>query len=389
MKRFFIKALGIIMVIGIPFTSFADKTIEVKEDIVDEKEEKTDLEKRAAIEEKVKPEIERVFGKDSEKYFRLVGSYYWENNHLKLGIKYSALTSEEKKEVESLKENLKSVKGFTLVGVKYSMKEQKEISELVEKAYLEEGGKEPFEISIGGRGAKVVLNIKSIEESIREKLKQEFKDKLIIRVDNNLEKPSIDDEVLPFIDLEKDAWYTDTIVDLYNANLLKGYEDKTIKPENLITREEAAMIASEIIQIPVMEEKKYDKNDFIDVDKDRWSYNAIKILRDYEIIKGRTEKEFFPKELLTREEAVVIADRILGFREIPRMEDSANINFTDKDDISDWAIDSIESLNYNKYIQDIQGYEDGSFRPKNNINRAEFFKIMNEIRKGIIRQNNK
>ena len=192
-------------------------------------------------------------------------------------------------------------------------------------------------------------------------------------------------------DVSEDAWYFESVNSLSLKGYIKGYPNGDFKPDNNITREEMAEISYRVANAPYIEIEKDgvtshttslypSKPMFKDVEEGRWSYEAIRFLNDASIVKGRTEDEFFPEALLTREEAAVMADRILSMRMVPLMEvEDAGI-YKDDADISDWAKNSVKDLARNGIIT---GYEDGTFRPKENITRAELTEIMSKVLKSI------
>ena len=83
----------------------------------------------------------------------------------------------------------------------------------------------------------------------------------------------------------------------------------------------------------------------------------------YAYITGYSDGSFRPYEFITRQEAAVIVCRLTDIA-------SDNVYKKFKDVGADnWSYDAVERL-YNMGI--ISGYDDGSFRPEENITRAEF-----------------
>ena len=58
-------------------------------------------------------------------------------------------------------------------------------------------------------------------------------------------------------------------------------------------------------------------------------------------------------------------------------ENGAEGSFTDFNDISDYAVSAVKAMSEKGYIN---GYEDGTFRPKNPATRAETAKILYSIK---------
>lgn len=179
-----------------------------------------------------------------------------------------------------------------------------------------------------------------------------------------------------FPDVTLESWYYDSVMNLSYRNYMIGYTDGSFRPDKFISREEAVKVAYSML-IDYNSDKVNGTFPFIDVGGERWSFNAINYTYNNGIIKGKSSNRFFPEDSLTREEAAVIVDRILVHKEIPLMDSGGNlIKFTDEFEISDWSLESVRRLNRNGLIR---GYEDKSFRPQNNITRAEFAKMMNKV----------
>jgi hypothetical protein len=52
----------------------------------------------------------------------------------------------------------------------------------------------------------------------------------------------------PFLDLESDQWYTGIVINGYKLGIIQGYDDKTFKANNSITRGEAAVMVSKVLK---------------------------------------------------------------------------------------------------------------------------------------------
>ena len=181
-------------------------------------------------------------------------------------------------------------------------------------------------------------------------------------------------------DIESNDWYYNPIKSLYDRGFIRGYDNGNFKPNNSITREESAQVAYKVASVPVMEEYQggSSTNGFVDVSDERWSSQAIEYLRKNEIVCGKEKNRFYPMSNMTREEAAVLTNRILDFREVPRMEANQElyVRLSDSDEISSWARAEVTLL-YNNSI--IKGYPDNSYRPKENITRAEFMSLRNKV----------
>ncbi len=152
-----------------------------------------------------------------------------------------------------------------------------------------------------------------------------------------------------------------------HISYINGYPDGTVNPDGNITREE---IAAVLHRVKEYEETNAIGNVFPDVTSDRWSADEIEKMADEKIILGYPDGDFKPEGNLTRAEFAALVYRFVGLGE----EDSDNY-------LSDlyethWAYKEIKALCDAGLVQ---GYEDGSFRPENNITRAEVMTVINKI----------
>ena len=109
---------------------------------------------------------------------------------------------------------------------------------------------------------------------------------------------------------------------------------------------------------------------FPDVEKNRWSVTEIEYMAYHGVIKGYPEGDFRPSNNLTRAEFAALIRR---FTDLP---DSTNDNIFPDLSEEHWAFDDIMALYSAGFLN---GYEDGTMRPENQITRAEVMKVMNII----------
>lgn len=97
-----------------------------------------------------------------------------------------------------------------------------------------------------------------------------------------------------------------------------------------------------------------------------WAY-------DNGIIYGYDDTLFGYSDDVTREQAVVMLYRCAEFLGTDNSEASSQIIYTDADAVSDWAV---EAVSWASSIGIIRGYEDGTFKPFNNVTKAEFAQML-------------
>lgn len=150
-------------------------------------------------------------------------------------------------------------------------------------------------------------------------------------------------------------------------NYVIGYTDGTIRPSNDISRAEVATIFFRLLTDEAREQYTTTAGDFTDVKAGMWCNRAIATLTNMGIIKGYTDGSFQPNKSITRAELATIIARFAKL----------DVNTKTFSDINGhWAQKNIELAAGNGWIN---GYEDGTFRPNNNITRAETFAMINRV----------
>ena len=147
-----------------------------------------------------------------------------------------------------------------------------------------------------------------------------------------------------------------------------GYEDGTVRPNANISRAEVAAIFFRLLKDDVRDDNLTANSVFTDVAFGKWYNKSISTMAKIGIVKGRTANAFAPNAPITRAEFAAICSRF----------DRSNVEIkSDFNDISGhWAENEIRraaSLGW------IQGYTDGSFKPDQNITRAEAASMINRM----------
>ncbi len=125
------------------------------------------------------------------------------------------------------------------------------------------------------------------------------------RAFNYQEKADID-----YKDVKEDAWYADVIKIAKAAGYISGYQDGTMKPDNPISRQEAAII---IMRILGLVENPAGANGFRDASSiPAWSKGAVGAVAAAGIMGGYPDGTFRVANFITRAEAVVTLDRALS-----------------------------------------------------------------------------
>ncbi|MDO4562275.1 MAG: S-layer homology domain-containing protein [Clostridia bacterium] len=151
-----------------------------------------------------------------------------------------------------------------------------------------------------------------------------------------------------------------------------GYGDGTFRPDNNMSRAEAAAIFARLIS-EKKGEKISGKSDFADVKSSEWYSKFIGYIEKYGIIKGYDNNTFKPDENISRAEFVAMTVRFDAlFSDVKK--DGYTVKYTDVA-TNYWAYSDIA---YAKHAGWLNGYADGSFKGDNAITRAEVVTVVNK-----------
>ena len=166
----------------------------------------------------------------------------------------------------------------------------------------------------------------------------------------------------------KGHWAYETINDFIEKGYVGGYEDNTFRPNNSITRAEFVKILNKTFNLT-----KSSNKVFVDT-KNHWAEYEIDVAVTNGVCSGKTETEFKPNDLITREEA---ATMIANYTNIADNDLDKLSKYNDGDKVSNWAKPSVEGTIEKGYLG---GYSDNTIRPKNQITRAEAVVALSRIK---------
>lgn len=181
------------------------------------------------------------------------------------------------------------------------------------------------------------------------------------------------------IDTGKDDYYPIIIPTIINKDTgmlnktdhfayVIGYPDGTVHPNGQITRAEVATIFFRLLRDEVRDGAFATSNTYSDVAYGKWYNNPISTMSALGIITGYPDGTFKPNKPITRAEFAAIAARF--------DETQSGKSATFSDVIGHWAAKEIGIAYYNDWIK---GYPDGTFKPDQNITRAEAMTLINRV----------
>ena len=163
----------------------------------------------------------------------------------------------------------------------------------------------------------------------------------------------------------KGHWAEKYITKLIEEKILLGKDDKTIAPDDAVTRSELIAMLTRALDI----EPVAYKGGFNDITADDWFSGAVQAVLDMGVVSEADN--FNPNNPVTREETAKIAAKICSLN---KMETNA---FADAAEISSWAVEYINAV----YAEGLLvGDDKGRFMPKKSLSRAEAATLVYRIK---------
>lgn len=213
------------------------------------------------------------------------------------------------------------------------------------------------------------------------------KTKTTAKATQNSEVPAKAKETLPagvYPDT-KDNWARDAIQAMTEAGYLSGYADNTFRPDKSITREQAAAIYGKVLQHNMNEQEladlvtKENGVSYSDVESDRWSNTAIKLVGAAGVMEGTTKSTFAPAKAMNREEFVASAGNLVKKIKPDAPVKSEKVTFKDSASISKAYVADIEYMAQRGYVASGATTD---FNPTQPVTRAQAATILDRILNG-------
>lgn len=165
-------------------------------------------------------------------------------------------------------------------------------------------------------------------------------------------------------------WAENDINNMVSKGLVKGISPTHFGPDANITRAEFAALLIRALGIP---EGSHIMSQFSDVSAGDWYFNTVNTAAQSGLITGYTNSTFGPEDLVTREQMAVMLKRAMTYKQITVISDTNQIEslldqFQDNPQISAWARDSVATA-VDKGI--IKGRSSTQFAPTATATRAE------------------
>lgn len=183
----------------------------------------------------------------------------------------------------------------------------------------------------------------------------------------------------------KDNWARDAIQAMTQAGYLSGYADNTFKPSAQITREQAAAIYGKVLQHNLNEQELADivtkeaSTSYSDVEADRWSSSAIKLVSAAGVMEGTSKTAFTPSKTMDREQFVASAASLAKKLNLSTPVKTEKVTFKDEASISSTYLADIQYMAQRGIVA--SGATE-NFNPKQPVTRAQAATILNRMLNG-------
>lgn len=169
-----------------------------------------------------------------------------------------------------------------------------------------------------------------------------------------------------FSDVPRNHWAYKEITEMAEKGIIKGYDNRTFRPNNEVTRAEFAKIM--IAAADVDMDKRSVSQTFKDVPKSHWAFYYVEYAKPYLTgYKSGSTYTYKPDNSAVREDIAVALVRLLGYDKKYKADMNQLKKFRDSDDISP-ALRSYIAI----AIQtDLMKGNNNYFRPQDPITRAE------------------
>lgn len=175
----------------------------------------------------------------------------------------------------------------------------------------------------------------------------------------------ISEVVNPFIDISENDYFYDYVIELYKNGYIAGTSENTYSPLGNLTRAELVQMLFNVNKKLEISSVQPGLNPFTDVAAGAWYEEAVTWAYYNRVTSGTGEGLFSPDRTITREEAATLIYNFFFEGEFDNTD--AISSFADADTVSQFAY---EAVSYNAAQKIIIGYPDGSFKPKDSIDRA-------------------
>ncbi|HHT46590.1 MAG TPA: S-layer homology domain-containing protein, partial [Firmicutes bacterium] len=131
----------------------------------------------------------------------------------------------------------------------------------------------------------------------------------VVFVNRAFEIPAVSDGAV-FSDVPETSWFYKAVSSAVEAGIVSGYPDGTFRPQDTITRQEAAVVLFRLLAPGAGDAGTYKDSGVIS----DWAEGAVKAISAAGIMSGYPDGTFRPQNSITRAETIVTLERGLALK---------------------------------------------------------------------------
>ena len=176
----------------------------------------------------------------------------------------------------------------------------------------------------------------------------------------------------PYTDVSEEDWFFDAVRYAQQQGLFSGVTATSFAPDEAITRGMLVTVLWRSEKEPVV---NYLMT-FSDVDEQAYYAEAVRWAASERIVRGYSDTEFAPNQLISREEMAAIINRYAVYKGLDASASGDLTGFADQAQIADWARENLAWAVGNGIIS---GKENNLLDPQGSTTRAETAAILQRL----------
>lgn len=118
-----------------------------------------------------------------------------------------------------------------------------------------------------------------------------------------------DKPVIDFFDVNEEDWFYRSVTFMTKQGYMSGYPEGYFEPNMPITRAELVTVLTRYQNIT---EGKGGSIQFSDIEEDHWAFKDLQLATELGWLKGYADKSFRPNSSISRAEAITLINRVLN-----------------------------------------------------------------------------
>lgn len=180
-----------------------------------------------------------------------------------------------------------------------------------------------------------------------------------------------------FVDVKETDWFCSDVEYVYEKGLMNGISESNFSPNDNTTRGMIVTILWRLENEPSVS----NQNTFFDVENDTYYYHAIAWAAENKIVNGYNDTSFGPEDSITREQLATIFYRYATHKQIDVETASDLDKFIDKNEISSYAMESMQWAYANEIIT---GTATDSISPKGDATRCQIAAVLKRLCENVL-----